>query len=80
MPNVTENIRMGGQVRHSVSASYNYADKINVTLGVRNLTDRTPPSVSGTIGTENLAGNTPLGATQYDWFGRTYFARLNIKL
>ena len=80
MPDVTENIRMGGQVRHSVSASYNYADKINVTFGVRNLTDRTPPQVSGTIGTENLAGNTPLAATQYDWFGRTYFARLNIKL
>jgi len=80
LADTTEVIRMGGQLRHSVSASYNYADKLNITFGVRNLTDRTPPPVSGTIGTENLAGNTPLGATQYDWFGRTYFARLNIKL
>ena len=71
---------MGGQLRHSVSASYDYADKLNITFGVRNLTDRTPPPISGTNGTENIVGNTALGATQYDWYGRTYFARLNIKL
>ncbi len=80
LPDTREVIRMGGQLRHSVSASYNYADKLNITFGIRNLTDRTPPQVSGTIGTENLLGNTPLAASQYDWFGRTYFARLGIRL
>lgn len=80
LPDTTEVIRMGGQLRHSVSASYDYADKLNITFGVRNLTDRTPPPISGTNGTENIVGNTALGATQYDWYGRTYFARLNIKL
>lgn len=79
-PDTTEVIRMGGQVRHTVSATYDYIDKMKITFGIRNLTDRTPPLVSGTIGTENLLGNVPLAATQYDWFGRTYFARLNIKL
>ncbi|HEU0276513.1 MAG TPA: TonB-dependent receptor [Rhodanobacteraceae bacterium] len=79
-PDTTEVIRMGGQFRHTVSTIYNYADKVKVTFGIRNVFDRTPPLVSGTIGTENLYGNTAVAASQYDWFGRTYFARLNITL
>ena len=79
-PDTVEVIRQGAQVRHTVSATYNYADKIGIQFGIRNLTDRTPPLVSNTIGTENVRGNVVLQASQYDWFGRTYFARLNVKL
>ena len=25
-----------------------------------------------------VQGNTPLGASQYDWFGRTYYVRLDM--
>jgi len=48
-------------------------------FGIRNLTNRTPPQISGNA-PENFTGNTVIGASQYDWFGRTYFARLNIKI
>jgi iron complex outermembrane receptor protein len=79
MPGVAQNLRMGAQLRHSISATYNYADKMHIQFGIRNLFDATPPQVSSGA-PENLAGNTPLGASQYDWYGRTYFARLNIDL
>ncbi|HET9836237.1 MAG TPA: TonB-dependent receptor [Rhodanobacteraceae bacterium] len=78
MPDVTQNLRMGAQLRHSVSVGYDQG-KVGITFGIRNLFDATPPQISSGA-PENLVGNTAIGATQYDWFGRTYFARLNITL
>lgn len=69
------------QLRHSASVGWDDGT-INVIFGVRNLFDQTPPEVSTGVGgpfSGARVGNVALDASQYDWFGRTYFARLNIK-
>jgi iron complex outermembrane receptor protein len=65
------------QFRHSVSATYN-AGKWSVLFGIRNLFDKQPDTISA--GVDTRTGNVPLLASQYDWFGRTFFARMNIEL
>lgn len=46
-------------------------------FGVRNLFDKAPDLISSSAG--SVYGNTPIYASQYDWYGRTYFARMNYK-
>ena len=77
-PDTYQYLQAGAQVRHSVSVGYDQGN-IGVMFGIRNLTNRTPPQVGGNA-PENFTGNTVIGASQYDWFGRTYFARLSVKL
>jgi len=69
-------IKAGWQLRHALSAAYNQGDW-GIVMGVRNLTDKDPPLMS--TGTATRYGNVPAFATQYDWYGRTYFVRLNYK-
>lgn len=74
--------KVHAQLRHSVSVGYD-AGKIGITFGIRNLFDQTPPLISTGVGgvySGARAGNVSLDSSQYDWFGRTYFARLNITL
>jgi iron complex outermembrane receptor protein len=78
LPDTYRYLRAGAQVRHSVSVGYDQGD-IGVMFGIRNVTNRTPPLISNGA-PENYTGNTVIGASQYDWFGRTYFARLSIKI
>lgn len=75
-PNAYRDIKAGWRFYHSVSVGY---DKGNwgVIFGVRNLFDKAPDLISPSAGT--TYGNTPINASQYDWYGRTYFARLNYK-
>jgi outer membrane receptor protein involved in Fe transport len=47
---------------------------VNLTGGVRNLTDKDPPI----LGSSQLPANNTVPAT-YDTFGRTFFASLNVK-
>jgi iron complex outermembrane recepter protein len=54
---------------HTVSLGYR-GDKWTVTGGVRNLTDKAPPSISS--GFYNRVGNAPL-YSGYDYVGRTVF-------
>ena len=54
---------------HTVSIGYR-ADKWSVTAGVRNITDKAPPSISS--GFYNRVGNAPL-YSGYDYVGRTVF-------
>lgn len=84
LPNSTIIIHMGAQLRQTLSGTWNNGT-FGVTFGVRNLTDRTPPTISQGVvfvggGNQNLTGNTSLSSSQYDWFGRTYFARLTVNL
>ncbi len=72
----TRDIKAGWQFRHSISAAYSHGDWA-VMFGVRNLFDKAPDLVSTGVGTRY--GNTPLYASQYDWYGRTFFARLQYK-
>jgi iron complex outermembrane receptor protein len=68
--------KAGWQFRHNVSVSYDHSDW-NFTVGVRNLFDKAPPLMS--TGTATRYGNVPAFATQYDWYGRTFFARIGYK-
>ena len=49
----------------------------NITAGIRNLLDTSPPVVSSGVATRY--GNVPAFATQYDYYGRTPFVRLQYK-
>lgn len=75
-PNAVRDIKAGWQLRHNVSVGY-HNDKWGVIFGVRNLFDKAPDQVSS--GLVSTRGNTPIAASQYDWFGRTLFVRANYK-
>lgn len=76
LPNTTRDITAERQVTHTVSVLYNQP-KWSVLVGVRNLFDEHPPYVS--TGVASRYGNVPAFATQYDWYGRSVFARFNYK-
>ncbi|KAK6027493.1 TonB-dependent receptor [Ostertagia ostertagi] len=60
---------------HSMSLSYSDSvSKWKTTVGVRNIADKTPPSVSS--GFTNRAGNAPL-YSGYDYFGRRFFMNVS---
>lgn len=71
----TRDIKAGWQLRHSVSVGYDHG-KWGVVLGVRNLFDKEPDQISSGL-YNGRKGNVPLSASQYDWFGRTFFLRTN---
>ncbi|MEO5813091.1 MAG: TonB-dependent receptor [Rhodanobacter sp.] len=75
-PGAKRDISADWQFLHNVSIGYD-RDKWGVTFGVRNLFDTKPDLISAGAGTRY--GNTPVFASQYDWFGRTFFARANYK-
>jgi iron complex outermembrane receptor protein len=75
-PNAVRDIRAERRVYHSLSAQYRQ-DKWSVLVGVHNLFDDEPPVVSS--GVASRYGNVPAFATQYDWYGRSLFARFNYK-
>jgi outer membrane receptor protein involved in Fe transport len=61
---------------HSFSVQYRQADW-DLLVGLDNAFDKKPPTVS--TGTATRFGNTPAFATQYDWMGRSLFARFNYR-
>lgn len=76
-PLVTLDRKAGWQIRHDVSVSFDQPTW-GITAGIRNVFDKAPDLISPSAGT--TIGNAPLYASQYDWFGRTFFANFNIKL
>ncbi|KAB7764577.1 TonB-dependent receptor [Xanthomonas sp. LMG 12461] len=74
--NATRDIEAGWQVLHNASVAYEQGDW-GIMVGVRNLFDKAPDLISTGAGTRY--GNTPLYASQYDWYGRTVFARVQYK-
>ena len=75
-PDAFRDIKAEWQFLHNVSVGYD-RDRWSLTLGVRNLFDKEPGLISAGAGTR--VGNVPIYASQYDWFGRTFFARANYK-
>ncbi len=75
-PGARRDIKADSQFLHDLSLKYD-RDNWGVTFGVRNVLDEKPDLISAGAGTR--VGNTPLYASQYDWFGRTFFARANYK-
>lgn len=59
---------------HSASVRYEQPNW-SLVVGVRNLFDKDPPTVSTGVATRY--GNVPAFATQYDLYGRSAFANFN---
>ncbi|MET3151688.1 UNVERIFIED_ORG: hypothetical protein ABIC77_002941 [Stenotrophomonas geniculata] len=68
--NATRDIRMESRLYHAASLTYDQSDW-RLTVGVRNIFNRTPPSVSQGVATSYA--NFPIFATQYDILGRAGF-------
>lgn len=62
---------------HSLSVRYG-SDNWDLLVGVENLFDKDPPNMSAGAGS-TLYGNVPAFATQYDWYGRSLFARMSYR-
>lgn len=62
---------------HSASVQFNVAEKMELTLGVRNLFDTKPPRISGSAGL-NVVGNAPL-SSNFDYTGRQFFANTTFR-
>lgn len=83
-PNAVRDITAKYQFRSDLSLGYDNG-KWGALFGIRNVFDKSPDLVStgvggsGAFGTGRV-GNVPLDASQYDYFGRTFFVRLNYKL
>lgn len=61
---------------HNVSVSFNVNDDFRLTMGVRNLFDRQPPSITNYSGIPYATtGNAPV-YSGYDFYGRTFFANV----
>lgn len=60
---------------HSASARYDRDDDWSATVGVRNIFDNGPPTISQVPGFYNTVGNVPL-YSNYDYVGRTVFVNL----
>lgn len=61
---------------HSLSVLYR-SDNWDLLVGIDNVLDKDPPTMSA--GTATRYGNVPAFATQYDWFGRSLFARMTYR-
>jgi iron complex outermembrane receptor protein len=77
----TYKLDLPAQFRHSLSVGYD-TGKWSVTAGIRNIFDKKPPQVSNAAGVDasGLIGNTIIDASQYDWYGRTFFIRAKYSL
>jgi len=69
--------RMNRRLYHHISVTYDQP-KWSLLVGVRNLFDTKPDTISNGIGYSTY-GNVPAFATQYDLYGVSLFARLNYK-
>ncbi|HEX5755958.1 MAG TPA: TonB-dependent receptor, partial [Arenimonas sp.] len=76
-PNAFRDIKAESRTYHGASVRY-VQDKWDLLLGVNNLFDAEPPTISSGIGNSRY-GNVPAFATQYDWYGRRVFMRFNYK-
>jgi iron complex outermembrane recepter protein len=76
-PESVYDIKAESRLYHSLSVRYQ-ADKWWAVVGVNNVLDRDPPTMSIGSGSTRY-GTVPAFATQYDWFGRSAFVRLGYR-
>ncbi len=73
-PGAVVDIAAESRLYHALSLRYQ-ADDWSALVGVTNVLDRDPPTISNGGGSTRF-GTIPAFATQYDWFGRSLFLRL----
>lgn len=76
-PNAFRDVWAESRLYHHLSLRYEQP-KWSMLVGVRNVLDAKPPSISTGTG-DSRYGNTPAFATQYDLYGRSLFARYTYK-
>ncbi len=69
------NPKIGGYTYLDLTAGYDFTKSVNLTAGIRNVTDKDPP----VLGSTQLPSNNSISPS-YDPLGRTFFATLNVKL
>lgn len=74
--NARRDVTAESKLYHSVSVRYNQPDW-SLLVGVSNLFDSKPGEVSN--GVTTLYGNVPYQVTQYDYYGRSLYARYTYK-
>jgi len=77
VPNPVYDATAESALYHSLSVLYR-SDNWDLLVGVDNVFDKDPPTMSAGAGS-TLYGNVPAFATQYDWFGRSLFARMTYR-
>lgn len=75
-PNTFRDITADSRLYHSFSVNFQQPNW-SMMLGLSNAFDKAPPTMS--TGTATRYGNVPAFATQYDYYGRTLFARYNYR-
>ena len=76
-PDALHDTRAERRIYHSASVQWKLP-KYEFMIGMANITDRKPDTISSTAGYNRL-GNIPLSSTQYDLLGRQLFGRLTYK-
>jgi iron complex outermembrane recepter protein len=74
---ICPDVRLSPTDYHTVSVSRRFGDRLQLTVGVRNLFDAEPPRASTAFGGVSSLGQSPIFASQYDYLGRRFF--LNIR-
>jgi iron complex outermembrane recepter protein len=75
-PESIRDIRAESALYHTLSVRYSQEDW-DLLVGLNNAFDKDPPQVSSGVATRY--GNVPAFATQYDWLGRSLFARFTYR-
>ncbi|NVE94757.1 TonB-dependent receptor [Altererythrobacter lutimaris] len=68
---------IGSEIYQSLSVAYTYDDRVEFSLGVRNLWDNEPPIVDRSIVPQR---QNALSSSGYDFVGRTFFFNTRFKL
>ncbi len=73
--NAVYDIRAQSRLYHTLAVRYQ-SGNWDAVLGVENILDDVPPNISSGVGSTRY-GTVPAFATQYDWYGRSGFLRVN---
>lgn len=76
-PDSVYDITAESRLYHTLAVQYQ-ADSWSAVVGLNNAFDKDPPTMSNGGGSTRY-GTTPAFATQYDWYGRSLFARMTYR-
>jgi iron complex outermembrane recepter protein len=69
-------VRLSATDYHTISLTRRFGDRLQATIGVRNLFDAQPPRASVAFSGIGAIGQSPVFASQYDYLGRRFFFNL----
>jgi len=81
-PVIVEGNQIDAIFYHDIQGSYTFGEseqRYNITVGVKNLTDKQPPIITGPARTQSSGSNTVVGGV-YDIRGRFVYLNLSVSL